>query len=225
MASYQVTLQNQTTTVWTLVVFIKIPDATGMLSVAWKLTPPVAGSGSNDTSWTDTPAVALGTLSNSSGSRVYKQNVARAAAVDQAWTVTKTSTVLDLTLTGSSLTPGQIEITNASGQLTNVALGYDNTAAVYAPNLPSGLAAGFIPLPQYWVTVAQSMQAGQVIANASSNANNLTASQQNDLNALIAGQFAPPQQLKFPTNQNAATVTISLDGDLFSMTIAYGPIV
>jgi hypothetical protein len=217
MAELTVTLRNDTSSVWTLAVFLSIPTAASQLSVAWMLTSPVAGSGTGYTSWTpDAPAVCLGLPALSSGTQVYRQTLARAAAANQGWTVTSSSGAFLLTQTGSSVTPGQIQIANASGQLVNAALGFSGTAAIYAPSLPSGLTAGFIPSPQYWMILAQSIQAGQVVANGSYGSSSLSRSQSH-----IAGIFSQPQQLIFPSRQPNALVTASIDGGSLSTTITY----
>jgi hypothetical protein len=225
MAEYEVTLLNQTGTVWTLVVYITIPDAAGMLSVAWQVSPPAAPSGNNTVAWTDDPYVCLGSSPTGSGVQIYRQTLSQLAAANQGWLVANNSGALTLTLQGSSVTPGQIEITNNAGQFTNVALGYSKAAAVYSPQLASGLAAGFIPVPQYWVLLSQSaMKPGQVVANASTPVKSGTTSTFSAGMQQVAAQFAPPIPLNFPTGQTAATVTASLSGSTFTVSVAYSPI-
>ena len=221
MTAYSVTLNNQTSSVWSAVVFISIPDASGMLSVAWQISSPVAPSGgSGSVSWTDDPAACIGTGPTGVGVQVFKQSLARAAAPNQGWSVENNSGALDLTLTGRSVTPNQIEITNRSGKITNAALGYSGTAAVYSPQLPSGVAAGFFPVPSYWLLVTQSsVVPGQVVSYA-------TTPEIWSLMLLTttatAGQFLPPQPLAFPTNEPAAVATIASSGAVVSVTISYG---
>lgn len=210
MTAYAATLVNETSSVWTLVVYVTIPNAATMLSVAWQVSPGVAPSGSNGVTWTDGASVCLGTLSTSTGVSIFRQNLARAAAPNQGWTVTNNGS-LDLTLTGPSITPGQIEVTNSAGQLTNIALGYSSTAAVYAAGIASGLAVGFIPTPRYWALITQSSVAqGQVVAYATPTNK-----------AQVAGTFVPPFAFDFPSNETAATITLSMNGNSVSVITTY----
>jgi len=221
MANYEVAFQNESGSVWSLVVYLTIPDAAGMLSVAWQISTPVAPGGNNSVTWIDDPYVCLGSSPSGSGVQVYRQNLAQVAAPNQGWRVASSSGALTLTLTGPSLTPGQIEITNNSGQFANVALGYSKWAAVYSPQLASGLAAGFIPMPQYWVLLSESaMKQGQVVANASTSSKSTLLLASNGAQQL-SGQFSPPMALNFPSGQTAATVTASLSGGKFVVGITY----
>jgi len=222
VTAYAVTLVNGTNTVWTLVAFITIPNAAGMLSVAWQISPAVAPGGNDGVKWTDGACVCIGSSSTVDGVQIFRQNLAQPAASNQAWVITSNSGALTLTLTGPSITPGQIEITNSSGQVTNAALGYSTAAAVYSPNLLSGVAAGFIPGPRYWVLITQSApKQGQVIANANMS---LLRKPFTTTSNQVDGQFIPPIALAFPSTQTAATVTLSMDGSTIKPDVMYAPI-
>lgn len=218
MTAYGATLQNDTDSVWTLVIYVTLPAAASMLSVAWQVSAPVANHGSADVSWTDTPAVCLGTSSGVPGAQSFKQTLWQQAAVDQGWVVGTTGGALTLTLSGSSPTPGQIAVTNNSGQTTNIALGYSAAAAVYSQNVSSGVAVGFVPVPTYWALITQSaIKRGDVVAYASTPAKLA----QTNLIELSAGQYIPPIRLQFPTMQTAVTITLSMDGNTVQAIPAY----
>lgn len=216
MTAFKVNLQNQTRDVWTLVVYIILPRAEGLVSVAWQVSEAIAPGGSNGVTWTDEVCVCLGSIDPGGDVQRYRQNLAQQAAAEQAWLVTTVSDALTLTLQGRSIMPGQIEVTNKSGKMTNVALGYSGTAAVYSPNLQSGVAAGFIPTPRYQALLSQSaIKPGQVVARATAPQDTSSMMQR------VSGQFLPPCALNFPDNQTEAMITLSLSGNSVSAATSY----
>jgi hypothetical protein len=224
VTNFSATLVNQTDSVWTLAVFITIPNAAGMLSVAWQVSPAVAPTGNDGVTWNDGANVCIGTSTTTSGVQVFKQNLSQPAAADQWWAVTSNSGALTLTLTQNAPTPGQIQVTNSSTQVTNVALGYSGSAAVYAPNLLINAATGFIPIPQYWALITQSVpKPGQVVAYATTPSPSQPARRTANVQQ-GTGQFLPPKALNFPANQTAATVTLKLDGSSLNASIVYAPL-
>lgn len=216
MTTYNVAFDNQTSMTWVFVVYVTIPNATGMLSVAWQLAG-VAQGGTGSVSWTDDSSACLGKASTSSGAQSFSQTLSRPATANEAWSAFLNSGVVDLKLTGLSVTPGQLEITNNSGQLANLALGYGGIAAVYAAGVPSGVTAGYIPEPRYWVMLSQSIAQGQVVARAATPAKFAVAPP----SMQVAGLSTPPQPLKFPGSSSSASVKASMDGQAVLVTITY----
>ena len=220
MTAYRGTLQNNTDSVWTLVIYITLPAAASMLSVAWQVSQPVANNGTADVSWNDTAAVCLGTSSGVPGAQSFRQTLWQQAAVNQAWAVGSTGGALTLTLSGTSRTPGQIEVTNSTSpaQVTNIALGYTAAAAVYSQNVSSGVGVGFVPVPQYWALITQGpVKQGDVVAFATTPMK-VSAARPGELSA---GQFIPPILLQFPASQTAVTITLSNDGNAVQAKVAY----
>ena len=220
MTAFRGTLQNNTDGVWTLVIYITLPAAASMLSVAWQVSQPVANHGSADVSWTDTAAVCLGTSSGVAGAQSFRQTLWQQAAVNQAWVVATTGGALTLTLSGTARAPGQIEVMNSTSpaQVTNIALGYDAAASVYSQNVSSGVGVGFVPVPQYWALITQGpVKQGDVVAFATTP----MKLSQTTMGELTAAQFIPPIRLQFPTSQTAVTITLSNDGSAVQVNTVY----
>jgi hypothetical protein len=163
---YTLALENQTPLVWTFVVYILLPE--GGDSVAWRLEPVAREGGKGTIAWTAELCVAIGTREMVGGGVFYRDTLARPTSADDAWRIEISSGAQDLVPVGRSLTPGTVQVGNASGRLANAALGIGGTGAVFVPDLFSGATAVFYPLPSYFLLLADAMQSGQLIATGGS---------------------------------------------------------
>jgi hypothetical protein len=174
--TYTLNLQNQTPSVWTFVVFLVLPNSAGLDSVAWQLRtlPPSTGKGS--ISWTDDYCVAIATRGSAGGFTVFSDTQTQPAAANTAWKIVDSSGVQEIVANGTALTPDTIQLLNSTSSLANGGFGAASLGAVFKGDLRGQESAVFVPQPQYFVMLADSMQQGQVITRGSRIAKATTSS-------------------------------------------------
>jgi hypothetical protein len=211
--SYSLALRNTTPRSWIFVVFITLPGGAGLDSVAWRLRAvPTSGTGSLP--WIDELCVAIGTRTVTDGIVVYSDTQAKSTTVDEAWEIELAGGAQQLVAAGRPITPGTVQVTNASGQLANAALGVDGTGAVYAADLYSGARAVFRPPPRYYVLLADAMVPGQLITQG----DHLAVDRELAATTVIVG----PEPLDLSPANSSLTVTAKLAGASIEIEVTSG---
>lgn len=203
MTEYSATLDNQTQTTWTLVIYLILPSSPTLSSVAWKLAS-AAPTGTKAVTWDDGLGVALATLSGN----VYQQNLVQASDAGKAWKVVTQSGAQQFQADGSSMTPTTLQVDNAAGQPVDAGFALGGTGAVYRAGLLSGSNVLFDTAPQVWALLADNAQQGEIVYEAASR-------------AMLIGTFVGPQQVRFPASQPNLVVTATQSGGSVSMALTY----
>lgn len=205
MTTLTVNLANKTPSVWTFVVFMTLPNSSGLESVAWKLRPIPGTNGTSKLTWTDTDfCAAIGAYTTSGGMIVYEQTQALPATAGSAWQIVAQGGAQELQANGNAILPNMIQIANASGSLASAAFGVASTAAVYKRDLLSGASAIFDPQPSYFVLLADSMDQGQAIVPVPSGG--------------LGGVIVGPKPL--PLSASAPSVTVTATSNSVSIDLA-----
>lgn len=195
---YYVDFNNQTDRAWTMVVYQTLPDSIGLDSVAWKKTT-VPKSGESGVEWDIDYLVALGNYKQIGGIGVYKSSQKFPAILGTKWNVVFKDSVQQLELDGTAES-GTIVIHNQSGALADIGVGMSDQASVFKRNVLSGSDGQFKITPTYWVGLFNDLQLGTVISS----------------NVVVG-----PLQLQFPSGQNKALLTASLDGSSIKLGLEY----
>jgi hypothetical protein len=161
--TYTLNLQNQTPSVWTFVVFLVLPNSAGLDSVAWQLRTLPRSTGKGSITWTDDYCVAIATRGTAGGFTVFSDTQTQPAAANSAWKIVESAGVEEIVSNGLPLTPDTIQLLNSTSALANGGFGAASLGAVFKGDLRGQESAVFVPQPQYYVLLADSMQQGQVI--------------------------------------------------------------
>jgi hypothetical protein len=196
--TYYVDFNNQTDRTWTMVVYQTIPASIGLDSVAWKKTT-VPKSGESGVEWEIDYLVALANYKQSTGVGVYKAAQKLNASLGSKWKVVFQDGVQQLEPDGSG-EPGFIVIKNDSGNPADIGIGMSGESSVYKRDVLSGSAAQFQVTPTYYVGLFNDLIYGTVISS----------------NVIVG-----PLPLVFPSGNNKAVLTASLDGSKIKLGLKY----
>jgi hypothetical protein len=196
--TYYVDFNNQTDRTWTMVVYQTIPDSIGLDSVAWKKTT-VPKSGESGVEWEIDYLVALANYKQPTGVGVYKASQRLNASLGSKWKVVFQDGVQQLKADGNAQ-PGFIVINNESGNLADIGIGMSGESSVYKRNVLSGSGGQFKVTPTYYVGLFNDLVYGTVISS----------------NVIVG-----PMTLVFPSGQNKAVLTASLDGPSITLDLQY----
>ena len=200
MSTYYINFENNTTSTWTMGVYMTIPKSVGLESVTW-LQTTAPQSGSTGVSWEETYDVAITNYKQDGGIGVYKASqTINDVSLGTAWNIVYEDNVQQLQAAGST-SAGQILIQNQSGLLANPGIGMSGQTSVVKSNVYSGSHGEFEVTPTYYVALFNDVQLGTVISSAI---------------------ITDPLTVQFPSGQNAATLTASVDGESLVLTLSYG---
>ena len=213
MKKVSVDFSNQTSTTWTLAVFLTIPTAEGLNSVSWQQTTAAPSGFGEKLSWTwNTPqfCVAFGSYSDANGTIVYQQRQVLDAEPGTAWKLIMKDGIQQLEKNGLALLPGRIEIQNGSGVAGSLGIGIDGCAAIYAPDIKSGVTQSFETQMNCWVAVFDAIKQGEVIATHTSHPANMAMN-----------SFIGPKQLDFTETGTVAQAKLCEQGSSINLEINY----
>lgn len=199
MATYFADFVNDTDRTWTMAVYQELPNSIGLDSVSWKQTT-VPTSGESGVTWEVLYNVALADYVQTGGIGVYAASQILSAQLGSAWDIVFEDNVQQLQLVGSAPEPDQILINNVSGILANPGIGMSDAGSVYKRDVNSGASAQFEVTPTYWAGLFNNVELGEVISS----------------NVIVG-----PVQLQYPSGNNRATLTASLDGDNIVLDVSY----
>jgi hypothetical protein len=199
MANYYVNFSNQTQQTWTMGVYQTLPDSIGLDSVSWQQTT-VPQNGYSGVLWTVSYNVCIANYVQQGGIGVYTASQTLPAMLGTSWNIVFTEGVQQLQANGSAPQGNQIIINNGSNSYANPGIGMSGQGSVFQNDVASGAAAQFTVTPTYYVGLFNHVQLGEVIST------NVTVG---------------PLELQFPTGQNTALLTASMDGDNIVTSISY----
>lgn len=198
--TYYVDFNNQTDRTWTMVVYQTLPDSVGLDSVAWKKTT-VPQKGESGVNWEIEYLVALANYKQTGGIGVYKASQKfNNIQLGTKWKVVFKDGVQQLEPDGQAQRPELIVIGNDSKSLADVGVGMSNNSAVYQRDVLSSSSAQFKMTPTYYVGLFNNLELGTVISS----------------NVVVG-----PMEVKFPSGQNKALLTATLDGQAIKLDLSY----
>lgn len=208
VTTHTVRFVNKTSSVWTLVVFVRLPSDAGLELVAFRQTR-AAASAQKSVAFDDAPCICLGSHSGSGRARVYEDELIQAVAAGQAWKVLTQDGVQQFAVDGRSQFPGTLDVANVSGLVLDLGAGFASSAAVYQPNVPGSTTVRFTPTPSFWVFLSSEPVAdGQVVALGGP--------------AVVSSIFSGRLALDLSAQQPSATVTATMQGSGLVLQITYG---